>query len=330
MEPVIAVFLFAVGVAILVGGYKLYRQLMEQAAQMAEPEPEMMPGATEVEGEVAADGLVYLFGHEFAQGKMPKPLALPRDRAFSPLTEDELDPEDWALQILYATLCDLHMQGALEFRTVERTPSFLPPFAQKRWELQAIQRMPFPSSPVMDALDVAFGLMRARKQQRVAQGKEEPSELWCSLDEIIERALKAMRQEISFWERSGVYGDLRNYVASSLVAQGYLQQPAKETWLDRRRSNRPKPNLAPIEELTPELEALKHRLAQFRLKYGSAYARGEKQPEEGQQAVHNVDPDLVVRESGFEDMPLDDCLRISIFEILVSLRQLEPSGDAGI
>ena len=39
---------------------------------------------------------------------------------------------------------------------------------------------------------------------------------------------------------------------------------------------------------------------------------------------------LVNREADFDDMPLDDSLRLSIYEALVSLRQLEPSGDSGV
>jgi hypothetical protein len=326
MQIAIAVFLFLVGLAILVGGYRLIRQVMERAAEIAETTPDMPREAIQASEDVAADGLVYLFGHEFAQPPPPKPL-LARERAYAPLTEEELDPEDWAVQILWATLCELYDQSAIEFRVVERTPSFLPPFAQKRWELQVIQRMPFPTSPVMSALEVAFDLMRARKQQRVAQGKEEPGELWCSLDEIVEKALRAMRQEISFWERSGVYGDLRNYVASALVAQGYLLQPTKETWLDRRRSNRPRPNMEAVESLRSDLRALQERLNRFRHRHGSAYARGEMQAPGSPASLRDVDPELVYRESDFDAMPLHDVLRISVYEILVSLRQLEPSGD---
>jgi hypothetical protein len=327
MQIAIAVFLSLVGLAILAGGYWAYRQLMIHAAEMAEtPQPEIPTEAIRASEDVAVDGLVYLFGHEFTGPPPPKPL-LARERAYAPMTEDELDPEDWSVQIMWATLCELHDLSAVQFRVVGRTPSFLPPFAQKRWELEVIQRTPFPTSPVMSALEVAFDLMRARKQQRVAQGKEEPGEAWCTLDEVIERALRAMRQEISFWERSGVYGDLRNYVASALVAQGYLIQPTKETWLDRRRTNRPKPNLEAVEGLRGDLTALQERLAQFRQRHGSAHARGEMDSPGSAASLRDVDPDLVNRESDFDDMPLHDVLRISVYEVLVSLRQLEPSGD---
>ena len=43
-----------------------------------------------------------------------------------------------------------------------------------------------------------------------------------------------------------------------------------------------------------------------------------------------VDPSLATQEADFDQMPLDDCLRISIYETLISLKQLEPSGGSGI
>jgi hypothetical protein len=326
----IALFLLGMGVLIVVGGYRVFRRMMAQAAEVSDAEEELSLDEIETTGEVTADGLVYLFGHEFVREKAVRPMTLSRDKAFAPLTEAELDPEDWALQLLYVSLCELHAQSCVEFRVVERDSTFLPPFPQKRWEIEMIQRTPFPSATLADSLDVAFDLMRKRKETRVAQGKEEPGELWCALDEIVERALKAMRQEISFWERSGVYGDLRNYVASALIAQGYLIAPPRQAWFERGSARLPKPNEPAIEKLHAAAETLKRRLDQFRLKHGSPYARGELEPPEGQQAVHNVDPELATREGDFDDMPLDDCLRISIYETLLSLKQLEPSGDAGI
>jgi len=331
MQVAIALFLLALGLVILVGGYRMYRRLMARAAELSEPQPETPPDDIVVAGEVMADGLAYLFAEDFVREKPARGMALARDRAYAPLTQTELDPEDWATQILYATLCDLHLHSYIQTRIVERTATLMPPFPQKRWEMEVIQRMPFPSSPVMSAMEVAIEVMRSRHQQRVAQGKSEPGELWCPLDEVIERALKAMRQEITFWERAGVYGDLRNYVASALVAQGYMVQPGRDTWLNRSRSRRPRPNLLATEALRDEAEGLRRRLRQFRMKYGSAYARGELQadPEE-RQAVPETDPRLLTQEEDFDQMPLDDCLRISIHEALVSLKQLEPSGDAGV
>jgi hypothetical protein len=330
MQVAIGAFLAALGAALLWLGYKAFRQLMTRAGELSEPIPEPVLEDVEVSGEVLADGLVLLFADDFVAPKRIGPATLPRDRAYAPLTDNELDPEDWAVQILYAALAELHREACVDFRTEERAPSYLPPFPQKRWEMMVIQRTPFPASPVCGALEAAFDLMRRRKQQRVAQGKEEPGEVWCCLDEIIERALRAMRQEITFWERSGVYGDLRNYVASGLVAQGYLVQPGRETWIDRRNSRRPKPNPEAVATLERERDELRDRLHSYRQRHGSAHARGEAEPEEGRPQVRDTDPSLVMREEGLDGMPLDDCLRLSIYEALVSLKQLEPSGDPGV
>ena len=128
MEFVIAIFLAAVGVTLLVGGSRIYRKLMVRAAEMSRPEPQSPAEGEGATGEVAPDGLVYLFGHEFAREKPSRVGALSRDKAHAPLTEVELDPEDWALQILYAALADVHMDSCLDCRVVERTPTFMPPF----------------------------------------------------------------------------------------------------------------------------------------------------------------------------------------------------------
>jgi hypothetical protein len=43
-----------------------------------------------------------------------------------------------------------------------------------------------------------------------------------------------------------------------------------------------------------------------------------------------VDPGLLSPTCPLDDLPLDDCLQVSIYETLISIRQLEPSGEAGI
>lgn len=331
MEYAIAIFLVAVGAGVLYALYRFYQSTINRAGAISAEEPRLDVTAIQASGDVHSDGLVYLFADQFVECKTSGPMTPQRDKAFCPLTDRELDPADWSLNLLYAAICELHTSACIDYRVVKRDATFLPPFPHKSWELELVQRTPFQQSPVMSALEVAFDLMRARKQQRVAQGKEEPGEVWCPLDELIERAIKVMRQEIGFWERSGVYGDLRNYVASALVAQGYLIQPARETWLDRARSRRPTPNRAEVEKLRPAAENLKRTLDQFRRRHGSPYAYGELEPEEGQaQPLPNVDPSLVTRDEDLDEMPFDDVLRISIFETLISLKQLEPSSGSGI
>lgn len=329
MELAIALFLLAVALAVVYGGYRAFRQLMKRAAELSEPEPEPVAEEVAVSGEVGADGLVYLFAHDFVVSKAAPPNTPSRDRAFAPLSGAELDPEDWALQIVYAVLAELHREECVEFRVVERAATLMPPFAQKSWELEIIQRGPFLSCPLADAMEVAFDLMRRRRQARVAQGKQEPEELWCPLDEIVEKTLKVMRQEMSFWERTGIYGDLRNYVASALMAQGYIISPGRETWIDRGRLKRIRPNEPACDNLRAAAATLKRHLQQFRLKHGSPQAIHGLEPE-GRLSVRDADPELVNRETDLATMPLDDILRISLFEALCSLRQLEPSRDAGV
>jgi hypothetical protein len=107
-----------------------------------------------------------------------------REKAFCPLTDRELDPADWCLKLLYAAICELHTSACIDYRVVKRDATFLPPYPHKAWELELVQRTPFQQSPVMSALEVAFDLMRARKQQRVAQGKAEPGAFQAAWDEL--------------------------------------------------------------------------------------------------------------------------------------------------
>lgn len=331
MEIAIVLFVAIVGIAILIYGRRMYEQMMERASEFSEVESEPELANIEPTSEVHSDGLVYLFGHKFAEQTSATGFGLGQEPSMDPVTEVELDPADWARKIVYATLWELYDRELVEWRIEPRDASFLPPCPHKAWELQLRQDAPFPNSPIMGAFEVAFEMMRQRKQKRVAQGKEEPGDVWCPLDELIERALKAMRQEIGFWERSGLYDDIRNYVASALVVQGYLLKPEPKTWLDRARSQEPQPNTEEIEGLEEPAEELQSNLYEFRANHGSPYAIGQVEvEEERQQVVEEVDPELLKADEGFDEMPLDDCLRISIYEALINLKQLEPRKGSGI
>ncbi len=321
MELAIAAVLAAIGVAVLVLGYRFWQQLVSQPRQTSAPKAVEPPA--EPEGPVAADGLVCLFAHQFV-----RPLSKPgsgRDRAFAPLTDQELDPEDFALQLLYAVMAELFADGYLDFRIVPREPSYMPPFPQKAWELQVRQLKPLPSSPLVNAMSVAFEMLLGRKRRR----RRQDDEGWVAIDDLIDRMLRAIRQELSFWERTSVYGDLRNYVIDALIAQGYLIPPERNTWLDKVRSKRPQVNRPAVEALADEAAALRDRLVQFRRRYGSPAAY-EEIPAEGPLPIQQVDPHLLDADRSLGELPLDDCLRTSLYEVLTSLRQLEPSGDAGV
>ncbi|MBC7288813.1 MAG: hypothetical protein H5T86_12410 [Armatimonadetes bacterium] len=319
METAIALVLTAVGAALLVAGYRLWQRLTSRD-WVKEPEERRPP--SEPEGPVWADGIVCLFADRFV-----RPLSRPatgRDRAFAPLTDQELDPEDFALQLLYATMAELFSEGYLDFRIVPREPTYTPPFPQKAWELQLRQLRPLPSSPLVNAMSVALEMLTGRKKRR-----RDEEEGWVAIDDVIDRMLRAIRQELSFWERTTVYGDLRNYVMDALVAQGYLMAPERSTWLDRLRGKRPQVNRSVVEGLEEEARGLRERLVRFRRTYGSPAAQ-EDLPSDGPLPIQQVDPHLLDADRSLGDLPLDDCLRTSLYEVLTALRQLEPSGDAGV
>jgi len=313
-----------VGVVLVVAGWKAWQLFIRRAGELAAEEVGA-PLVPEAEGPVGADGLVCLFAHEFV-----RPASKPggRDRAFAVLTEQELDPEDFALQMLYALMADLFREGVIDFRIVEREPTYTPPFPSKTWELQVQQLRDLPSSPLASAMGVAFEMILGRRRKRRRRSNEDVDS-WVTIDDLIDRMLRAIRQELSFWERTGVYGDLRTYVENALVAQGYLMRPGQATWLDRVRQKRRKPNLEAIEELAEEAADLRQRLVLFRRERGSAHAC-EDLGESGPMPIQQVDPQLLDASRSLGELPLDDCLRTSLYEVLTALRQLEPSGDAGV
>lgn len=325
MELAIAIALVALGAGILAGAYKAWKMMMSRAAEMA-AEREGLPVSTQTTGPVGPDGLVCLFAHEFVRPAAKTPSG--RDRAYAPLTDQELDPEDFALQLLYALTAELFSEGRLDFRLVPREPTYMPPFPQKAWELQVRQLDVLEGSPLAKAMAVAFELLTGRRRRRRARPLGE-DEGWVALDDLVDRMLRAIRQELSFWERTGVYGDLRSYVEDALAASGYLFPPERATWLDRVRSKRPRPNVDAIEALADEARALRRRLADFRRRYGSQEAVAGI-PEDGPLPITDVDPHLMDSNRPLGELPLDDCLRASLYEALTALRQLEPSSDAGV
>jgi len=325
MELAIALALIALGAAILAGGYRAWKLIMSRAAELA-AEQEGIQVSTENVGPVGPDGLVCLFAHQFVRPAAKTPAG--RDRAYAPLTDQELDPEDFALQLLYALTAELFAEGRLDFRLVPREPTYMPPFPQKAWELQVRQLDRLEGSPLAKAMAVAFELLTGRKRRRRARplGDEEG---WVALDDLVDRMLRAIRQELSFWERTGVYGDLRSYVEDALVASGYLSPPERATWLDRVKNKRPRPNVNAIEALAEEAQALRRRLAEFRRRHGSQEAIAGI-PDDGPLPITDVDPHLMDGNRPLGELPLDDCLRASLYEALTALRQLEPSSDAGV
>lgn len=324
MELAIALVLGAVGVVVLVGGYKAWHMILARAAEL-EAVGREAPVVSEPSGAVGPDGLICLFADRFVRPAGKAVLA--RDKAYAPLSGDELDPEDFALQLLYSLMAELFREGKLDFRIVPRDPSFMPPFPQKAWELEVRAMEPLAGPSLTGAMQVAFELLdsKARRRRRPTPDSDEG---WVSIDNLVDRMIRALRQELSFWERTGVYGDLRSYVEDALVAQGYLFPPERATWLDRVRQKRRRPNVEAIEALEADAHELRDRLVDFRRRHGSEETVANL-TDEGPLPITQVDPQLLDAKRSLGELPLDDCLRVSLYEALTSLKQLEPSSDAG-
>jgi len=317
----------AIILVLIVAGVLLYRVgtralsdfMNGTVAAVADTEEAIEP--VEPIGPAGPDGLVVLFGDRFVSRARSGKMVSPRQRCYAPLTEEELDPLHWAFQILYVTLATLYERGSIDIRLEERAATLMPPYPQKCWELQVCQVGPMPESPMSDVMAVAFGLLRRR-------AREEEGRHWVSLDALVEHSLKAIRQELTFWQRAGVYGDLRQYVEAALIAQGYLIEPARPTWLDKVRHYRPLVHEDGARRLEPDAEELAGWLAEFRLRHG-----GNLIPvgvEDEMEALKEVDTSLLCPGDRLHEVPLDEALRISIYETIQALRQLEPSGDAGV
>lgn len=328
MQLAIALILFALGLWLVTAIFRLLHGAKRRLTALAEEPPQRK--VITLDGPVRADGLVYLFAHDFVKPLPQRPLgSVSRDRAFACLTQAELDPEDFARQLLYATLVDLINEECLKWRFVKRDPTFLPPYPHKQWELQFRQLKPFASAPLNDALGVAFDLsLKNRLRGKKNQDALAPEDEYFTLEELLERGLKAIRQEMTFWERGTCCSDLRGYVESALIAQGYLQAPGRDTWLETVRKGRPTVCGEPVEKLAPEAKALGRRLEAFRKRFGSPVAIQPEKDERGQ--IVDIDPKLATHAGEVDDLPFDDSLRLTIHESIAAIKQLEPSGEAGI
>lgn len=329
MQIFLAIFLTALGFWLLFVILKALRGVGRRLGQMAQDQPIKLPDPT-AEGPITAEGLVHLFSHDFVKPAPRRPIgSISRDRVFACQQDLELDPEDFARQLLYVTLTELLADDSLKTRLVSRDASFMPPYPHKQWEMQLRQTRAFPSSPLSDSFGVSFQLARKNRLRRKSDMEELAEEDdYFTLEEIVERSLKTIRQEMSFWERGTICSDLRSYVETALIAQGFLLQPEKGTWLDTVRQKQPQPNQPAVDSVAHLGKALGRKLETFRKTHGSAFAIKPEQDEKGQ--LVDIDPAVVNARENLEELPLDDCLRASIHETIVSIKHLEPSGDAGI
>jgi hypothetical protein len=328
MQIALAIIVTLIGIALLFLLFRGLKALQDKLGKMSEETPvrvEREPG-----GPVTTDQLLYLYAQDFVKVAPKRPLgSIPRDRAYASLVDTELDCDDFAKQLLYAVLTELVGEHALQTRIVPRDPSYMPPYPHKRWELQFRPTKLLPPSPIGAAFNAGFEIAR-KNRQRIKRGHEELThdEEFFSLEEVLERALKALRQEMSFWERGTVCSDLRHYVEMSLIEEGYLIAPEKNTWLDTVRPKRPTCNEQAIAVHAHEAEALQRRLETFKKMHGSGFALNPQQNEKGE--IIDIDPKVLNAGDDLTGMPVDDVLRATIHEAIVSIKQLEPSGEAGI
>lgn len=329
MQVVIAVLLAAAGIYLF---WRLARWWSDVTrpvtvdADEAEVDRDIIP-----EEAITGDGIVYMFAEKFVQPAPSRPIgSIPRDRAYCPTSGEELDPRDYAQQLIYTAVVNLYTARSIKFRLVERDATFMPPFPHKTWELYVQRLEPFEAGPIADSLGCAFDVIyksRLKGESRGDASSADGQSEWVSMDELIEQALKAIRQEMGFWEKGSVYSDFRNYVGTALLAQGYMLPPAEQTILDRVRQRRPSVNEKAIEakDMQARAEKLCERLETFQNRFGSSAACEDPKWPAGE-----VDPGLLNPAGPLEDLPLDDCLRVSIYETLIAIRQLEPSGEAGV
>lgn len=327
---VVVVGVFLVGSAILYGIYRVLGVLssplgeeIEGEAVRAE-EADITPLPVEPTGPVPPDCLLYLFAHEFAkeregEGPMPE-----RKRTFAPLGGVELDARDVAEQIIFAALVELAAAGCIELRLEPASPTLMPPFPQKNWTLHSTRVGSFPRGPILDKFADVFRESEGRRRRK---GEEVDSGL--AVEELTESAVERLRRDMAFWERAGVYADVRQAVESHLVDLGYLIPARRDTLLERLRYRRPLVNERALLLLRDEVDALRQRLSGFREAHPSRLAppselAGEKTVVEG------VSPRAVDGSADLDDLGLYDCLRVTVTEALMAMRSLEPSDDIGV
>jgi len=318
MAIAIAVILGLVGILLLWYGHKIWKSLTTGAPR-GEPGEEIIELPTP-RGSLAPDETVFLFAEQFVGTVSAEGSA--HTTGTAPLSQQPVSLRDQANRLIYAVLVDQHQQERLQFRIVVRDATMMPPFPHKAWELQVQRSDALSSSPLLDCLNVSFNVIY--KQRGVGSAEQDSETLWISLDELLEHILRVARAEISFWKREGVYGDLCNYIEEALVARGYLHELPRRTWLERLRNRELQVNRDAIQQHEQAAGELHQRLTEFRRAHG--YEQTRQLADDLTQLDEEANQELSEWTAPLDELPLDDALRMSIYEGLVSLRQLEPSG----
>jgi hypothetical protein len=323
------VILLAVLTALLLWlGFRTYSTLSTDSTQAPSPEEDPPPSTDMVlpSRPARADALVYLYGNRFAKPSSGKRAVARHLRAFCPLADDEeLDSPDWSAKMLFALLAEAKEAKQVDFRLVERTPARMAPFPHKNWELEVKRQEPLPATPLGDCMNNAFEIMEKRASRR----EDLDNEGWIPLDLVFEQMLKEVRGTMTFWQREGVYSDLRNYVAKCLVQEGYLVEQDSGTLVEQFRKSKLVPREDLIRALEGEAEDLRLRLRDLRERYGSSVFL-EKEDRESTYTHLNTPAALTTLDSTKSPILWADALGVSIYESLAVIRQLEPTGEGGI
>jgi hypothetical protein len=310
-RPVVGVIALTLllSVAVVWAAYRLLLRLAAARESEAEgrPEPELWPAGLQV----GPEGLVYLFAHKFVSPVDPERIS-PRHRAGAPLSGETLDARRWTEFLLYAVLADHYLNKRIDLEVVESTPTFMPPLPHKPWSLHVRLLEPLPPYPLSQAIEEAFGGVRGPLDEGLA------------LDDLLERTTKHLRRKVKLWQRAGLCEQVLQHLQRAMAHLGYLRVASGDTVLERLRN----PVFETVQEAAASLESraegLKDRLAEFeRWQSLPQSATGEDQ----ELLPGNLDPRLASCQAAEAGQWMADCLRLSIYEAVTSLRQLEPSDE---
>jgi hypothetical protein len=197
------------------------------------------------------------------------------------------------------------------------------PFPHKNWELEVRRLEPLAATPLGDCMNATLDVLEKRS------GPDLDENGWIPLDLVLEHMLRSVRAGMSFWQREGVYGDLRNYVAGCLIKEGYLVEKDSGTLVEQFRKTKVEPREELIRALEAEAEGLRSRLRETRERYGSSIFL-EKEDRETTYTHTNTPAALTTLDSTRSPILWADALGISIYESLAIIRQLEPTGEGGL
>jgi len=305
---VIIALILILSLALVWVGYILFMRFIRslQSRQFTEPEteswpPDLQPGA---------EGIAFLYAHEFVPSVDPERIS-PRNRTKAPMTGDSLDARRWTEFLLYAFLADHYLRERIDIEVVESPPTFMPPLPHKQWSLQVGLAKPLPPSPLSEPMEAVF-----------SEVYERSDETHVALDELLERMVRHMRRNITLWRKTGFCDQILKHVQQAMAHLGYFEEISGDTVLERLRPPVFRVVEHTAESLESAAEALKDQLSEFERWHSLPDAVGDAELLPG-----GLDPRLAASQAAEAGQWMADCLRLSVYEAVTSLRQLEPSDE---